>query len=329
MMDRRRFLLTSLVGALAMPQVADAQQPGKVWRVGILSPGGVPDPSVATTPNLLPRNLRELGYVEGGNLIVERRFADGKIERLPGLARELVQLKVDVIVAAGDETIPAARDATATVPIVMVVGSDPVARGLVASFSRPGGNITGVTVVAETVLAAKRLELIREAVPGAARIAVLGAGGPVSSIQVQEAQKAASALRVKLVVVEAPGTDYDRAFASIVAERADALFVLMSPTLTRDRKQIIDRAAKYRLPAIYQWREHVEVGGLMSYGGSLIDISRRVAAYVDKIFKGARPGDLPIEQPTKYELVINLKTAKALGLTIPPSLLARADQVIE
>jgi putative ABC transport system substrate-binding protein len=211
----------------------------------------------------------------------------------------------------------------------MVVGSDPVARGLVASFSRPGGNITGVTVVAETVLAAKRLELIREAVPGAARIAVLGAGGPVSSIQVQEAQKAASALRVKLVVVEAPGTDYDRAFASIVAERADALFVLMSPTLTRDRKQIIDRAAKYRLPAIYQWREHVEVGGLMSYGGSLIDISRRVAAYVDKIFKGARPGDLPIEQPTKYELVINLKTAKALGLTIPPSLLARADQVIE
>jgi len=327
--DRRRFLLTSLVGALAMPRVAEAQQPGKVWRVGILSPGGVPDPSVATTPNLLPRNLRELGYVEGGNLIVERRFADGKIERLPGLARELVQLKVDVIVAAGDETIQAARDATATVPIVMVVGSDPVARGLVASFSRPGGNITGVTVVAETVLAAKRLELIREAVPGAARIAVLGAGGPVSSIQVQEAQKAASALRVKLVVVEAPGTDYDRAFASIVAERADALFVLMSPTLTRDRKQIIDRAAKYRLPAIYQWREHVEVGGLMSYGGSLIDISRRVAAYVDKIFKGARPGDLPIEQPSKFELVINLKTAKALGLTIPPSLLARADHVIE
>jgi len=328
-MDRRRFLLTSLVGALAMPRVAEAQQPGKVWRVGILSPGGVPDPSVATTPNLLPRNLRELGYVEGGNLIVERRFADGKLERLPGLARELVQLKVDVMVAAGDETIQAARDATATVPIVMVVGSDPVARGLVASFSRPGGNITGVTVVAETVLAAKRLELIREAVPGAARIAVLGAGGPVSSIQVQEAQKAASALRVKLVVVEAPGTDYDRAFASIVAERADALFVLMSPTLTRDRKQIIDRAAKYRLPAIYQWREHVEVGGLMSYGGSLIDISRRLAAYVDKILKGARPGDLPIEQPTKYELVINLKTAKALGLTIPPSLLARADQVIQ
>jgi len=211
----------------------------------------------------------------------------------------------------------------------MVVGSDPVARGWVASLSRPGGNITGVTVVAETVLAAKRLELLKEVVPGAARIAMLGAGGPGSSVQVQEAQKAASALHVKLVVVDVPGTDYDRAFASMVTERADALFVLMSPTLTRDRKEIMDRAAKHRLPAIYEWREHAEVGGLMSYGSNLIELSRRVAAYVDKILKGARPGDLPIEQPTKFELVINLKTAKALGLTIPPSLLARADQVIE
>ena len=328
-MDRRRFLLGSLVGALGAPLAAGAQPTGKVWRVGILSPGRVPDPSVATTPNLVPRNLRELGYVEGANLVVERRFADGKLDRLPGLARELVQLKVDVIVVVGGEAIQATRDATATLPIVMVVGSDPVARGWVASLSRPGGNITGVTVVAETVLAAKRLELIKEVVPGAARIAVLGAGGPGSSVQVQEAQKAASALRVKLVVVDVPGTDYDRAFASIVTERADALFVLMSPTLTRDRKEIIDRAAKHRLPAIYEWREHVEVGGLMSYGSSLIELSRRVAAYVDKILKGARPGDLPIEQPTKFELVVNLKTAKALGLTIPPSLLGRADEVIQ
>ena len=256
---------------LAAPLAAGAQQAGKVWRVGILSPGAVPDSSVVTTPNLVPRNLRELGYVEGGNLVVERRYADGKLERLPGLARELVQLKVDVIVAVGGEGIQAARDATSTVPIVMVGGSDPVGRGWVASLSQPGGNITGVIVVAETVLAAKRLELIREAVPGAARIAVLSAGGPSSSVQVQAAQKAASALRVKLVVVEVPGTDYDRAFASMVAERADALFVLMSPILTRDRKQIIDRAAKYRLPAIYEWREHVEEGGLMSYGGSLVD----------------------------------------------------------
>jgi len=328
-MDRRAFIGSLAGGLLAAPLAAAAQPAGKVYRVGILSPGGVPDPSIATTPNLVPRNLRELGYVDGGNLVLEKRFADGKLDRLPGLARELVQLKTDVIVAAGQEATQAARDATVTVPIVMVVGSNPVARGWVASLSHPGGNITGVTVVATTVLAAKRLELIREAVPRATRIAVLAGGGPGSSVQVAEAQKAASALRVKLVVVEVPGIDYDRAFATIVTERADALVVLMSPVLTRDRKQIIDRAAKYRLPAIYEWREHVEVGGLMSYGGSLSELSRRVAAYVDKILKGAKPGDLPIEQPAKYELVINMETAKALGLTIPPSLLARADQVIE
>jgi putative tryptophan/tyrosine transport system substrate-binding protein len=186
-----------------------------------------------------------------------------------------------------------------------------------------------VTTVAQTVLAGKRLELIKEAVPGAGRIAVLAPGGTAASAQLQEAQKAASALRVKLIVVEVQGTDYDRAFATMVAERSDALFVLMSVTLTRDRKQIIERAAKYRLPAIYEWREQVEVGGLMSYGGSIAEISRRVAAYMDKILKGTKPADLPIEQPTKLELVVNLKTAKALGLTIPQSLLLRADQVIE
>jgi putative ABC transport system substrate-binding protein len=326
--DRRAFLYGSAL-MLAAPLAAEAQQAGKVYRVGILSPGGVPDPSIATTPNLVPRHLHELGYVDGKNLVLEKRFADGKLDRLPGLARELVHLQTDVIVTAGHEATQAVKDATATVPIVMIVGSDPVARGWVASLSRPGRNITGVTVVAATELAAKRLELIREAVSGATRIAALTGGGPSSSIQVEEAQKAASALRVKLVVVEVPGIDYDRAFATIVAERADALFVLMSPVLTRDRKQIIDRAAKYRLPAIYEWREHVEVGGLMSYGTSFVELSRRVAAYVDRILKGAKPADLPIEQPTKFELVINLKTAKALGLTIPPSLLLRADQVIE
>ena len=260
---------------------------------------------------------------------MQRRFAEGKIDRLPALARELVRLPTDVIVTAGAEATQAARDATATVPIVMIIGSDPVARGWVASLARPGGNLTGVTTVAETVLAGKRLELIREAVPRAVRIAVLSVGGPGASVQVQEAQKAASALRVKLVVVEAPDLDYDRAFATILGERVDALFVIMSPILTRDRKQIVDRAAKHRLPAIYEWREHVEVGGLMSYGGSIVDLSRRVAAYVDRILKGAKPGELPVEQPTKFELVINAKTAKTLGLTLPPSLLARADQIIE
>jgi putative tryptophan/tyrosine transport system substrate-binding protein len=321
--------LLVLVALLVAPFAAEGQQAGKVYRVGILSPGGVPDPSIATTPNLVPTALRELGYVDGRNLAVERRFAEGISARLPRLARELVQLQVDVIFALGDG-VEAARDASTTIPIVMIFGGDPVARGWVASLSRPGGNITGVTVVAETVLAGKRLELLREAVPGAGRIAVLApSGSGMSGAQLQEAQKAASALRVKLVVVEVQGTDYDRAFATMVAERADGLFVLMSPTLTRDRKLIIERAAKYRLPAIYEWREQVEVGGLMSYGGSIKDLSHLVAVYVDKILKGAKPADLPIEQPSKFELVINMKTAKALGLTIPPSLLLRADQVIE
>jgi putative tryptophan/tyrosine transport system substrate-binding protein len=328
-MDRRRFLLTSVATAFASPLAVGAQQDVTVRRVGILSPGGVPDPSVATAPNLVPLALRELGYVEGRNLVVERRFANGKVDQLPRLATELVQRRVDVIVVAGVEAAQAARDATRTIPIVMIVGIDPAAKGLVAKLARPGGNITGVTTVAETVLAGKRLELIREAVPGAARIAVLAPTGLASSGQLQEAQKAASTLRLKLIVVDVQDADYDRAFATMVAERADALLVLMSPILTRDRRLIIERAAKYRLPAIHEWREHVEVGGLMSYGGSINDLSRRIAAYVDKILKGAKPAELPIEQPTKFELVINLTTAKALGLTIPPSLLARADQVIE
>ena len=328
-MDRRRFLLTSLAGVLVTPLAVGAQQVGKMYRVGILSPGGVPDPSVATAPNLVPMVLREIGYVDGRNLVVQRRFAGGNVDRLPGLARELVQLQADIFVAAGVEATQAAKDATTTVPIVMIVGIDPVARGWVASLARPGGNITGVTTVAETVLAGKRLELIREVVPGAARIAVLATSGPASIGQLREAQKGASALRVKLIAVEVQGTDYDRAFATMAAERADALLVLMSPIFTRDRSVIIERAAQYRLPTMYEWREHVEVGGLMSYGGSITDLSRRVAAYVDKILKGAKPAELPVEQPTKFELAINLKTAKALGLTIPPSLLLRADQVIE
>jgi putative ABC transport system substrate-binding protein len=315
-------------GLFAAPVAAEAQQTGKVSRVGILSPGGVPDPSVATAPNLVPVALRELAYVHGRNLVVERRFADGRIDRLAQLTRELVGLQVDVIVALSEPAVQAAKDTTATVPIVMIFGGDPVARGWVASLSRPGGNITGVTTAGETALAGKRLELIMEAVPGVARLAVLAVGGHGGD-SLQEAQKAASALRIKLVVVEIQGSDYDRAFARMVSERSEALFVLPSPILTRDRKQIVERAAKYRLPAIYEWREHVEVGGLMSYGSGIVELSRHAAAYVDKILKGAKPADLPIQQPAKYELVINLRTAKALGLTMPPSLLQRADHVIE
>ena len=327
-MSRRAFIGVIAGSLLAAPLAAEAQPAGKVYRIGILSPGGVPDPSVATTPNFVPRHLHELGYVSGRNLVVERRFVDGHLDRLPALARELLRLPVDVIVTTGGEATQAAKEVTETVPIVMIAGSDPVARGWVKSLSRPAGNLTGVIVVAETVLASKRLELIREAVPKAARIAVLTVGGPGSTSQLQEAKNAATELRVRLVVVEVQGRYYDRAFTTIVTERSEALFVLMSPVLTRDRKDIIERAAKYR-PAIYEWREFAEVGGLMSYGGSIVDLTRRAAVYVDRILKGAIPGDLPVEQPTKYELVVNLKTAKAPGLTIPPSLLQRADQVIE
>jgi putative ABC transport system substrate-binding protein len=242
---RAVLILAVTLGLLLSPWATEAQQAaGKVYRLGILSPGGVPDPLVPTMPNLVPAALGQLGYVEGRNLVVERRFADDKLDRLPGLARELVQLRPDVIVAMSGQAIQAARDATATIPIVMVISTDPVARGLVASFSRPGGNVTGVSTVAETSLAGKRLELLKEAVPKAARIAVLASGSLSSSAQLKEAQTAAPALRVKLVPVEVRDADYDRAFGTIVAEHADAIFVLMGPTFLRDRTQIVERATK-------------------------------------------------------------------------------------
>jgi putative ABC transport system substrate-binding protein len=272
--------------------------------------------------------LRERGYVEGRNLVVERRYAEGQIDRLPGLARELVQLRVDVIVAVAAAAVRAAKDATTTIPVVMWGNFDPVAEGLVASLARPGGNVTGALIAAEGTLAAKRLELLKEAVPRATRIAALFHES-VLQTQVQETQKAASSLGVTLVPVEVRGSDYDRAFAAMAAERPAALFVAGSTFFFRDRKQIIKLAAKHRLPAIYEWPEQAEEGGLMAYGSSLPEGYRRLAAYVDRVLKGAKPGDLPVEQPTKHEMVINLKTAKALGLAISKSLLQRADQVIE
>jgi putative ABC transport system substrate-binding protein len=278
---------------------------------------------------LVPTALRDLGYVEGQNLVIERRFAEGNIDRLPGLARELVQLRVDVIVAVSAGAIQAAKDATTTTPIVMGFGSEPVRRGFVASLARPGGNITGVLLAAESEFAGKRLELIKEAVPQAARIAVLTTDEPASRTQVQEAERAVSSLGVKLVVVEQRAGDYERAFTKMAAAHARALFVLSSPILHQDRKRIVALAAKHRLPAIYPWREEVEDGGLMAYGSNLSGLARRVAAYVDRIFKGASPAELPVEQPTSFELVVNMRTAKALGLTIPHTVLVRADQIIE
>jgi putative ABC transport system substrate-binding protein len=274
--------------------------------------------------------LRELGYVEGQNLLIERRYAEGKLDRLPGLARELVELQVDVIVPVGGAAIRAAKTATTTIPIVMFGGVDPVAAGFVTSLARPEGNITGILILPGDTLAGKKLELLKEAVPRAARIALLApADDPRFRPAAQEAQKAASALGIKLVVVEVRGGDYARAFVTIAAERAAALFVGATPSFARDGKRIIELAASYRLPAMYEWPEQVEDGGLMSYGSAPNVLFRRVAAYLDRIFKGTKPGDLPVEQPTTFELVINLRTAKALGLAIPPALLLRADRVIE
>src|SRR5215472_2960542 len=328
MMDRRTFVLVCAGGALSAPLAAHAQQAaGKVYRLGILSAGGVPDPSIPTMLNALPTALGDLSYVEGRNLVVDRRFAEDRFDRLPGLARELVQLRPDAIAAVSGQAIQAARDATATIPIIMVISTDPVARGLVASFSRPGGNVTGISTVAENSLAGKRLELLKEAVPKAARIAVLAAGPLSSSDQLKEAQKAAEALRVRLVPVEVRDTDH--AFSTLLSEHADAIFAVMGPTLLRDRKQIAERAMKHRLPIISASPEMVEAGGLMSYGNSTLDSARRAAVYVDKILKGASPSNMPVEQPTRFELVINLKTAKAFGLILPNSLVKRADTVIQ
>jgi len=272
--------------------------------------------------------MRELGYVEGRNLEVERRNADGRVERLPALAAELVQRQVDVVVAGGSASVRAAQEATRTIPIVIIIaGQDTVELGLTPSLARPGGNVTGV--VLGSVLAGKRLELLKEAVPRAKRIALLATGDAAFRIQVKEAEQAAALLGVRLVVVEAKAHDYERAFTTMRRERADALFVGASPTFTADRRRIVELAAQYRLPAIYQWPEHVEEGGLMAYGVSGRWAIRRVATYVDRVLTGANPAEMPIEQATTLTLALNLKTAKALGLTIPPSLLARADEVIQ
>jgi putative ABC transport system substrate-binding protein len=309
--------------------LAEAQQNQKVYRLGFLSPAASPAPSIQAASNLVPKLLRELGYVEGQNLVVHQHFAGGELERLPQLAKELVDLRVDLIVAVSPSAIKPAQEATRIIPIVMGFGKDPVRDGFVTSLAKPGGNVTGVVVAPEDVLAGKRLELIKESVPHAQIIALLATSESSSKLQIQEAQKTAAALKIKLVSAELHEADYDRAFANMTAEKANALFVLASPVLNSDRDKIVQLAARHRMPAIYEWPEHADAGGMMAYGSSLIGLSRRVAWYVDKILKGAKPADLPVEQPTKFELVINLKAAKQIGLTIPPNVLARADRVIK
>ena len=311
------------------PLVADAQQPAKVSRIGFL----VPSTPAASSHLLdtLRQGLRELGYVEGKNFILERRYAEGRVERLPDLAAELVRLKVDMIVTATTPAVQAAKQATSTIPIVMANSFDPVGTGLVASLARPGGNITGLSTLHQE-LTGKLLQLLKEAVPGVSRVAFLGSQDvPYSALAFKEAQVAARALGLELQFVDLRSpAEFDSAFSTMTKERAGALIVPVTiPLLFASRKQIVDLAVKHRLPGMYYLKEFVDAGGLMAYGPSNPDLFRRAATYVDKILKGAKPADLPVEQPTKFELVINLKTAKALGLTIPQSVLIRADQVIQ
>ncbi len=329
-MERRTFMAMLTGGLLAAPLAAEAQQAAKVPRVGYLAnfpPGALPQLHEAFL-----QGLRDLGYVEGRNLVIEYRDAEGKFERLPALAAELLPLKVDVIVAPTTAAALAVKQATSTLPTVFAVAGDPVGSGLVTSLARPGGNVTGLSLLLPE-LVGKCLELLKQAVPGVSRVAVLwqpgGYPGRTEKDMLKEAEVAARALGVRLQVVEARGPDdFDRAFSDMTRAGAGALTVLGSTMLFIERRRLVDLAAKNRLPAVYQGREFVDVGGLMSYGADLADMFRRAATYVDKILKGAKPGDLPVEQPTKFELVINLKTAKALGLTIPQSLLLRADEVI-
>ncbi len=319
-----------VLAMLASPFAAHAQQAAKVARIGYLSAA-----NLATNPHMheaFRQGLRDLGYVEGRNVVIEYRSAEGKYERLPALAAELVALKVDVIVAPPTVAALAAKHATRTIPIVFTA-VDAVASGLVTSLARPGGNVTGLSLLAPE-LVGKCLEQLKQAVPGVSRVAVLwqpgGLGERTEKDMLNEAEVAARTLGVRLQFVEARGpADFDRAFSDMTRARAGALTVLGSNMFNNERRRLVDLAAKTRLPAVYPWREFVDAGGLMAYGPDLADLFRRAATYVDRILKGAKPGDLPVEQPTKFELVINLKAAKALGLTIPQSLLGRADQIIE
>ena len=326
-MDRRAFLSTLAGGLFAAPLTAEAQPAGKIHRIGFLSPSSSADPSIL---DAFREGLREFGYVEGRNIAIASRWAEGKYDRLPGLAAQLVGLKVDIIVATAVPAIRAAKEATRTIPIIMAVVVDPMATGLVASLARPGGNITGLSSMAPEVTG-KQLEMLKEVVPKASLVAVLwNPANAGNAPQVRQAQAAARALGVRLQPLEARGpSEIDSAFATMTSAQAGAVIVLVDAMLLDHRTQIADLAARRRLPAVYGLSDHAEAGGLMAYGPNRLGIVRRAATYVDRILKGAKPGDLPIEQPTKFELVINLKTAKALGLTIPPSLLQRADQVIE
>ena len=313
------------VGLLLASLATGAQQTKNVPRVGYLSAAS----PAAVSGRIVRRGLRELGYVEGSNIVIEARYAEGRLDRLHELAADLVRLKVDVIVTAAPSSTRAVKQATLAIPIVMAgVGGDPVTAGLVASLARPGGNVTGLTSISDE-LTEKQLELLKEIVPRLSRVGVFGTS-PLNASVYKRAELAGGALQVRLEFLDVQGPkDIEIAFERARKRRADAGLVLTGPVLESHRTQVAELAATNRLPTIYPFPEFLKSGGLVSYGVNLADLYRRAATYVDKILKGAKPADLPVEQPTKFELAINLKTAKALGLTIPPSLLLRADQVIE
>ena len=327
LINRRRFLQVG-VSVLSAPLAAQAQQAKKVPRIGLL--GGGSAAAIARRIDAFRQGLRELGYVEGKTIVIEQMWADGKLDRLPTLAAELVRRQVDVIVLAGPTVTRVCKETNITTPIVMAFDDDPVGSGFIASLARPGGNITGLSSLSPG-LSAKQLELLKEIIPRLSRVAVLGSlTHPGTAQSLEEMQAAARTFNVQLRYLDVVDPkSIDTAFAAAHKESVAAVLVLTSVVTTTQRESIIRLAVQNRLPAIYFTADWVEAGGLLAYGASFNDLFRRAATYVDKILKGANPADLPVEQPTKFELVINLKTAKALGLTIPPAVLARADQVIE
>ena len=318
--------LSAMLFALCVP--AQAQQPQNNPRIGFL--GATSSSTIQVRLEAFRQGLRELGHVEGKNLVIEYRYAEGKLDRVPALAAELVRLNVDVIVTGGSAATRPAKEATMRIPIVMAQDTDPVGNKFVASLARPGGNITGLSILAPE-LSGKQLELLKEIIPKLYRAVILANSNEPGYLQLRkETQLAAEALRVKIQFLDARGSkDVETAFREATKRRADAVLVPAMPIIVSQRAQIADLAEKNRLPAMYGQPEYVEAGGLMFYGASITELFRRAATFVDKILKGAKPADLPVEQPKKFEFVINLKAAKQIGLTIPPNVLARADKVIK
>ncbi len=330
-MDRRAFVSGVTLGLLAAPLAAEAQQATKVYRLGYLSEGRPINPAspLASPLRAFEETLRELGYVEGRNLVIDRRYAAFKYDRLPELAADLVRLKPDVIVTGGTPNIAALKHATTTVPVVMIYAPDPVADGLITSLRRPGGNITGMSVTTGPEFIAKQLEILNEAVPKLSRVGILlQTGRTGTETAAIEAAARKLAMRVLFADVRIP-SDIEGAFVAMTRSRAGAFLILGGSVTWTSRQQIADLAVQHRLPGIHFFREYAEAGLLLAYGPNSADNFRRVAPYIDKILKGARPADLPVQEPTQFELVVNARTAKALGLKIPPSVLVRADQVIE